>query len=451
MDVKELLTLATERSSAYLEILDQRGVAPTAAALARLAELDQSLPAGPTPPETVLAWLDELGSPATVASAGGRCFGAASGGSLPAALAANWLAGAWDQPADMVAASPIGARLEEVAGRWLLDLLALPPTAAVGFVTGATMANLAGLAAARHALLRRLGWDVEAAGLFGAPELSVIVSDEAHESVFKALSLLGLGRERLIRVPVDGQGRLRAEALPPLSAATIVCLQAGHASTGAFDPALPICAAARRVGAWVHVDGAFGLWAAAAPTRAHLAAGFAGAASWAVAAHHWLNVPYDSGLVICREEAHLRAAMSFSAAYLTLGQQREPGLYTPEMSRRARGVEVWAVLLSLGRAGLAALIERCGRHAARLAEGLAAAGYPILNEVALNRVLVSVGNAETTRRIIAALREEGTCWGDAVLWQGRPALRLSVSSWATTEADIERSLAAILRAATKYT
>ncbi|GIK42476.1 MAG: aspartate aminotransferase family protein [Chloroflexota bacterium] len=451
MDVKEVLTLAAERSSAYLESLDRRGVVPAAAALARLDELDQPLPAGPTSPEMVLARLDELGSPATVASAGGRHFGSSVGGSLPAALATNWLAGAWDQPADMVAASPIGARLEEVAGRWLLDVLALSPAAEVGFVTGATMANFAGLAAARHALLQRLGWNVEAAGLFGAPEIRVIVGEEVHESVLKALSLLGLGCERLARVPVDGQGRMRAEALPPLSAATIVCLQAGHASTGAFDPAPAICAAARRAGAWVHVDGAFGLWAAAAPARAHLAAGFAGADSWALAAHHWLNVPYDSGLVICREEAHLRAAMSFSAAYLTLGEQREPGMYTPEMSRRARGVEVWAALLSLGRAGLADLIERCCRHAARLAEGLAAAGYPVLNEVVLNRVLVSVGDAETTRQVIAALREEGTCWCDGVLWQDRPALRLGVSSWATTEADIERSLGAILRVAAQYT
>ncbi|MCL4303889.1 MAG: aminotransferase class V-fold PLP-dependent enzyme [Anaerolineae bacterium] len=451
MNTKELLHLAAERSSTYLEILDRRGIAPTPEALARLDELDQLLPAGPTPPEVVLARLDELGSPATVASAGGRHFGSGASGSLPATLATNWLAGAWDQPADMVAASPIGARLEEVAGHWLLDVLALPPTAAVGFVTGAAMANFAGLAAARHALLRRLGWDVEAAGLFDAPEIRVIVGEEVHESVLKALSLLGLGCERLIRVPVDEQGRIRAEALPKLTAATIVCLQAGHASTGVFDPAPQICAAARRAGAWVHVDGAFGLWAAAAPTRAHLAAGLAEADSWALAAHHWLNVPYDSGLVICREEAYLRAAMSFSAAYLTLGEQREPGLYTPEMSRRARGVEVWAALLSLGRTGLADLIERCCRHAARLAEGLAAAGYPILNEVVLNRVLVSVGDAETTRRIVAALREEGTCWCDAVLWQGRLALRLVISSWATTEADVERSLAAILRAAANYT
>lgn len=449
--MNELLTLAAERSSAYLETLDQHGVAASPAALARLAELDQPLPADSIPPETVLAWLDELGSPATLASTGGRCFGVASGGSLPAALAANWLAGAWDQPADMVAASPIGAKLEEMAGRWLLDVLALPPTAGVGFVTGATMANFAGLAAARHALLHRLGWDVEAAGLFGAPEIRVIVGEEVHESVLKALSLLGLGRERPVRVPVDEQGRMRAEALPELTAATIVCLQAGHAHTGAFDPAPPICAASRQAGAWVHVDGAFGLWAAAAPTRAHLAAGFTAADSWALAGHHWLNVPYDSGLVICREEAHLRAAMSFNAAYLTLGEQREPGRYTPEMSRRARGVEVWAALLSLGRAGLADLIERCCRHAARLAEGLAAAGYPILNEVVLNRVLVSVGDTETTRRVIAALREEGTCWCGSVLWQGRPAMRLGVASWATTEADVECSLAAILRVAAKHT
>ncbi|MBE7474403.1 MAG: aspartate aminotransferase family protein [Anaerolineae bacterium] len=443
--MKTLLELASARASDYLEKLSQRQVSPSAAALARLQALDHSLPDEPTDPAEVLTLLDEIGSPATVASAGGRYFGFVSGGSLPAALAANWLAGAWDQPADMVAASPIGAKLEEVAGRWLLELLGLPPQAAVGFVTGATMANLAGLAAARHALLRRLGWDVEGRGLFGAPELRVVVGDEAHVSLLKALSLLGLGRERVSRVPVDGQGRMRPDAMPHLTERTILCLQAGNVNTGAFDPAPELCAAARQAGAWVHVDGAFGLWAAAAPNRAALTTGFIGADSWAVSAHHWLNVPYDSGLVICRQEESLRAAMSFSAAYLTLSEQREPGLYTPEMSRRARGVEIWAALRSLGRSGLADLIERSCRYAARLAEGLSAAGYLILNEVVLNQVLVSFGEADKTRRVIAALQEESTCWCGGTVWQGQPAMQISVSSWATTEADVEQCLRAILR------
>jgi glutamate/tyrosine decarboxylase-like PLP-dependent enzyme len=449
--MKELLTLAAERSIAYLADLDQRHVAPSSEALSRLKELDRPLPDEPTEPEIVLAILDDIGSPATVASAGGRYYGFVTGGSLPAALAANWLAGAWDQPADMVIASPIGAKLEEVAGRWLLETLSLPSGAGVGFVTGATMANFAGLAAARHAILQKLGWDVESRGLFGAPEVAVVVSEEVHVSVLKALSLLGLGRDRVSRVPVDGQGRMRIEALPELTEATIICLQAGNVNTGAFDPAPDICAAAHRAGAWVHVDGAFGLWAAAAPTRAQLTHGVEEADSWAVDAHKWLNVPYDSGIVICRQEAHLRAAMSYSAAYLILGDQREPGWYTPEMSRRARGIEIWAALLSLGRAGLADLIERSCRYAARFAEGLSAAGYQILNDVALNQVLVSFGDSATTQKVIAALQAEGTCWCGGTVWQGHTAMRISVSSWATTENDVEQSLKAMIRIAAAHT
>ncbi|HLE28372.1 MAG TPA: aminotransferase class V-fold PLP-dependent enzyme [Anaerolineales bacterium] len=448
--MKDLLRMAAERSISYLEDLDQRRVAPSPAALSRLKELDEPLPDEPTEPERVLAILDEIGSPATVASAGGRYYGFVTGGSLPAALAANWLAGAWDQAADMVIASPIGAKLEEVAGRWLLEALSLPAGAGVGFVTGATMANFAGLAAARHAILQKLGWDAEARGLFGAPQVSVIVSDEVHVSLLKALSLLGLGRERVIRVPVDGQGRMRAEALPELSESTLICIQAGNVNTGAFDPAPEICAAARQAGAWVHVDGAFGLWAAAAPTRAHLTAGMEDADSWALDAHKWLNAPYDSGIVVCRHEEHLRAAMSFSAAYLIQGEQREPGLYTPEMSRRARGVEVWAALLSLGRSGLADLIERSCRHAARFAEGLSAAGCQILNDVVLNQVLVSFGDGETTRKVIAALQDDGACWCGGTVWQGHRAMRISVSSWATTEQDVQRSLNAMLRIAAEH-
>jgi glutamate/tyrosine decarboxylase-like PLP-dependent enzyme len=450
--MKELLKLAAARSINYLENLDQRSVAPSSAALSRLKELDKPLPDEPTEPEMVLAMLDDIGSPATVASTGGRYYGFVTGGSLPAALAANWLAGAWDQPSDMVIASPIGAKLEEVASRWLLEILSLPVGAGVGLVTGATMANFAGLAAARHAILQKLGWDVESRGLFGAPEVSVIVGDEVHVSVLKALSLLGFGRDRVIRVPVDGQGRMRVDALPELSEPTIICLQAGNVNTGAFDPAPEICAAARQAGAWVHVDGAFGLWAAATPTRAQLTAGIEEADSWVLDAHKWLNVPYDSGIVVCRNEEHLRAAMSFSAAYLMIqSEQREPSLYTPEMSRRARGIEIWAALLSLGRSGLADLIERSCRYASRFAEELSAAGYQILNDVVLNQVLVSFGDGETTRKVIAALQDDGTCWCGGTVWQGHTAMRISVSSWATTENDVKQSLNAMVRIAAAHT
>lgn len=270
-------------------------------------------------------------------------------------------------------------------------------------------------------------------------------------SLLKALSLLGLGRERLIRLPVDNQGRLIPSQLPELTPTTIVCLLAGNVNTGAFDPAAEICAAARNAGAWVHVDGAFGLWAAAAPDRSYLTHAYDQADSWAVDAHKWLNVPYDSGMAICRHEESLRAAMSYGADYLVQGPEREPGQYTPEMSRRARGVEVWAALLSLGRTGLADLIERSCRHAARFAEGLNSAGYPVLNEVILNQVLVSFGDDEITRRIIPAIQADGTCWCGGTLWQGHPAMRISVSSWATTDQDVERSLQAILRIAARET
>ncbi len=442
-----LLRDAATRAIRYLGGLASRGVAPEPDAIARLSALDAPLPEHAADPAAVLALLDEIGSPATTATAGGRFFGYVVGSSLPAALAASWLAAAWDNDAGMASLCPIGAALEEVARRWLLDLLRLPPESGIGFVTGGTMANFACLAAARHALLAGVGWDVEADGLFGAPPITVVVGAEAHASLFKALALLGFGRERVVRVPVDGQGRMLAEALPPLAGPTLVCIQAGNVNTGAFDPAAEVCARAREAGAWVHVDGAFGLWAAAAPDRAHLAAGFELADSWAVDAHKWLNVPYDSGLAIVRDGAALRVAMGASAAYLAATAGREPDQHTPEMSRRARGVEVWAALRSLGRDGVADLVERCCRHAARFAEGLADAGFEVLNEVELNQVLVSFGDPERTSRVIAALQADGTCWCGGTTWQGRTAMRISVSSWATTDEDVERSLAAMLRAA----
>jgi glutamate/tyrosine decarboxylase-like PLP-dependent enzyme len=442
----DLLHTTAKRALDYLDGLDTRGVRPAPEALARLAELGGPLPDAPTDPAKIIALLDQVGSPATIASAGGRYYGFVVGGALPAALAANWLAAAWDQNAGTAVMSPVAAAIETITQDWLLDLLALPAEAGIGFVTGATMANLSGLAAARHALLERAGWDVEAQGLFGAPPITVLVGDEVHVSLLKALSLLGLGRERIVRVPVDRQGRMRPEALPALSGPTIVCLQAGNVNSGACDPADEICAIAHDAGAWVHVDGAFGLWLAAAPERAHLVRGVASADSWATDAHKWLNVPYDCGLVICRRPEHLRAAMSVNAAYLEQQDVRgEPYQYTPEMSRRARGIEVWAALRSLGRAGLADLIERSCRYATRFAEGLRSAGYQVLNEVVANQVLVSFGDADTTRRVIAAIQAEGICWCGGTVWQGQAAMRISVSSWATTEEDVERSLAAMLR------
>ncbi len=445
--MSSLLDDAARRAGRYLAHLGARPVAPARAALDALAVFNRPIPEQPCAAEEVLAELDEFGSPATMASAGGRFFGFVIGGSLPVTVAADWLAAAWDQNAGLVVTSPISAALEKVALAWLNDLLRLPAGSAGGFVTSATAANFCALAAARHALLERAGWDVEARGLFGAPPLTVVVSEEVHASVRKALSMVGLGRERVVRVPCDAQGRMRLTDVPQIDQRTIVCLQAGNVNTGSFDPIAEICQRARPRGAWVHVDGAFGLWAAAAPARAHLARGVEQADSWATDAHKWLNVPYDSGLVLARDAVALRAAMSIDAAYLVQGEDRIPYQYTPDFSRRARGIEVWAALRQLGRAGLAELIERTCRFAQRFAEGLTRAGYQVLNDVVLNQVLVSFGSAERTRQVIERIQSEGTCWCGGTLWQGHTAMRISVSSWATTEADVELSLQAILRAA----
>lgn len=446
--MRELLELSAERAIAYLEGLPERPVAPSAAAVAGLAALRVPLPDEATDPAAVLAQLDEVCSPATMAIAGPRFFGFVIGGALPVTLAANWLAGTWDQNSALYNVTPATAELEQVALGWLVELLSLPPGTGGGFVTGATVANFTALAAARHAVLARAGWDVEADGLIGAPPLTVIVGEEAHPTLFKSLGLLGLGRNRVVRVPVDRQGRMRADALPPLSGPTIVCAQAGNVNTGAVDPLTDICEHANEAGAWVHVDGAFGLWAAAAPSRQYLLAGVELADSWATDCHKWLNVPYDSGLALVRDADALRAAMSITAEYLpTTSSQRNPSDYTPELSRRARGVEVWAALRALGRAGVAELIERTCRHARRFAEGLRAAGFEVLNEVVLNQVLVAFGDAATTQRVIAAIQQDGTCWCGVTVWQGRTAMRISVSSWATTEEDVERSLGVMLQSA----
>jgi glutamate/tyrosine decarboxylase-like PLP-dependent enzyme len=446
--MRDLLAGAAERSIAYLEGLDARNVAPAPAAIAGLAAFDQPLPEQPGDPEAVLRMLDELGSPATMAMAGPRFFGFVIGGSLPIALAANWLASAWDQNSAFYKVTPATAVLEQVALGWLAQLFGLPADCGAAFVTGATMANFTALAAARHALLARAGWNVEADGLFGAPPITVVVGAEAHPTLFKALGLLGFGRNRVVRVPVDSQGRMRADALPELAGPTIVCLQAGNVNTGALDPFLEVCARAHEAGAWVHVDGAFGLWAAAAPSRAGLTAGVTHADSWATDAHKWLNVPYDSGLAFVRDAAALRSAMAVTAEYLpTLSEQRNPSDYTPELSRRGRGVEIWAALRALGRAGLAEMVERTCRHAQRFADGLRAAGYQVLNDVVLNQVLVAFGDAATTNRVIAAIQADGVCWCGGTVWQGHTAMRISVSSWATTDADVERSLESMLRVA----
>jgi len=443
----DVLSLAAERAIRYVSELRQRKVAPGQRDIQAMEQFRETFPEGPSDPKSVVAMLDELGSPATVASAGGRYFGFVIGGAVPAALGANWLAGAWDQDAALRVMSPIAAELEEVVLRWVCEALGLPGSCEGGLVTCATAANFTALATARCALLRKAGWNVVDDGMFGAPPIEVVVGAGVHASVLKALSLAGFGKRRVTMVEADGQGRMRAQKLPKLSERAIVCIQAGNVNTGAFDPAKEICTWAREQGAWVHVDGAFGLWAGLSPRYEHLTQGFALADSWATDAHKWPNVNYDSGIVMVRDGSALREAMTVSAAYLTPGTRREPMHHTPDASRRARGVELWAALKSLGRSGMRALIERTCALAKRFENGLRTAGFEVLNEVVINQVLVSFGDAKTTREVIRRIQEDGTCWCGATEWQGKPAMRISVSSWATTEADVDRSLEAMVRIA----
>ena len=444
---RKLLAEAATRGADYLESLDTRPVYPREADIDRLrAALAGGMPDGPTPDAEVLKFLDEHGSPATVASAGGRYFGFVTGGALPATIASHVLATAWDQNAFSFTSSPAAALFDETAIRWLKDIFGLPAESVGAFVVGASAANFAGLAAARHAVLAGAGWNVEEQGLRGAPEVTIMVGAEVHATINKLLPLLGLGRAQLVRVPVDDQGRMRADRLPTIHGPTVVVIQAGNVNSGAFDPAREIVAAAHAGGAWVHVDGAFGLWAAASDRRRPLMDGFADADSWATDAHKWLNVPYDCGVTFVRHADALRAAMSISADYLLLGGNRDAIDITMDGSRRARSFDVWAALKSLGRQGLAGMIDRNCDQAKWLAAELAAAGVEVLNEVALNQVVVAFGSDENTKRVIGVLQEGRAIWAGGTRWRGRDALRISVSGWATTPDDMAISLRAILDA-----
>jgi glutamate/tyrosine decarboxylase-like PLP-dependent enzyme len=450
---------AAARAVEYLRGLPERPVAARIGAAELRTRLGGPLPDGPSDPAEVVAQLAKLADDGVVASAGPRYFGFVVGGSLPAALAADWLAATWDQNAGLFALSPAAAAVEDACADWLVDLLGLPATVTTGFVTGGLMANFTGLAAARHQVLAAAGWDVERDGLAGAPPVRLVVGAERHVTVDIALRYLGFGGGHLRVVPADGQGRMRADALQDTLAAgggpAIVCAQAGNVNTGAFDPLGPICDAAKGHGAWVHVDGAFGLWAAASPALRHLVEGLERADSWAADAHKWLNVPYDSGLAfVAHPDAH-RAAFAKVASYFVTGQEeeRDPDAFTPEASRRARGFPVWAALRSLGRSGTAALVERCCAHARHFADALGqAAGVEVLNEVVLNQVLVRFldpgGDHDArTREVIRRVQADGTLWLGGTTWHDMAAMRISVSGWATTEEDVDRSVEAILRAA----
>ena len=466
----DLLARTAALSVEYLAGVDERPVGRPMDAVGLRRALggpDGSMPAEGTDPQVVIEELAAAADPGLVASAGSRYFGFVVGGSLPAALAADWLTSAWDQNAFSFIASPAASVIEETAARWVLDVLGLPAGVSAGFTTGATAANIVGLAAARHAVLARVGWDVSDRGFAGAPPVRVLVGEEIHASAIAALRLVGFGAGALERVPVDGQGAMRAdaarEALRDATGPVIVVLQAGNVNSGAYDPVGPIAEAAHAVGGWVHVDGAFGLWAAAAPTFRPLLQGHEAADSWATDTHKWLNVPYDCGFVAVTDRAAHYESMRLSGAYLVPAPDREldPFDWVPEGSRRGRATPVYAALRQLGRDGLAELVERCCALARRMAERLAREpGVTILNDVVINQVLVRFGNPDLengavvdaeadarTRAVIAAVQADGTCWAGGTVWHGMAAMRISVSSWRTTEADIDRSAEAILRCA----
>ncbi len=439
-----IIAQCTPLAQNYLKTIEQRQVSPSKTAIEALSGFDAPMPLRPPAPGATLAKLDALGSPATMASAAGRYFGLVVGGTLPEALGARILAASWDQVVFSEATSPIGVKLEQVSAKWLLDIFGLPETCSVGFTTGATVANFTCLAGARNALLMRQDWDVQKQGLCGAPPIRVVASKQIHVTVLKALSLLGLGTDCVEFAACDMQGRVIVDSLPELDSRTLVLLQAGNVNSGASDPIGEIAALAKKCGAWVHVDGAFGLWAAASPKTRSQLAGYEAADSWVVDGHKWLNTPYDCGIFICRHSRDIHASMATQAPYLKDGAIAAPKDMAPEFSRSARGVEVWAALHSLGRSGLTALIDRCCGHAQYFAKELEMMGFEILNDVVLNQVVATLKDEEHLCAEIAAyVQASGEAWFGATHWQDRPALRISITSWATRKEDVDKALAAI--------
>ena len=449
----DVLTDAAALGRAFADSLPDRHVGATATAAELLARLNRPLTDAGEDPRAVIADLARDVEPGLIASAGPRYFGFVVGGALPVAVAADWLTSAWDQNAGGLPVAPALVVAEEVAGGWVRDLLGLPAGSGVGFVTGCQMAHVTCLAAARHAMLAGAGWNVETDGLQGAPALRVVAGAHAHVSIARACRLLGLGSDRVRVVPADGEGRMLPTeldaALAEHAGPQIVCAQAGEVNSGAFDPLEEIVTASHAHGAWCHVDGAFGLWAAVSPSRHGLLSGYAAADSWATDGHKWLNVPYDCGIAIVADPGRQRGAMSMAADYIPADDEVPWGVEsTPEFSRRARGIPLYAALRALGRAGVTDLVDRCCDHARLIADLLAAAeGVEVLNDVVLNQVLVRFGDDDAhTLAVVEEVQREGTCWASGSRWQGREVMRISVVGWQTTTADAERSAAAILAA-----
>ena len=444
LDVAQLLADVARRATEYLSAISDRRVAPDESAVQALGRFEERLPVTGCSPREVISLLDETGSPATVATAGPRYFGFVIGGSFPVAVASNWLATAWDQCAGLTAMSPTASKIEAVAARWICELLRLPEDTGVGFVTGSTAASTTALLAARRVLCSRVGWDVDRQGLFGAPKINVVGSDDLHASVAKALGMIGLGRDSMIRVPVDAQGRVDVDRIPALDASTILIAQAGNVNSGAFDDISALADMADRTGAWLHVDGAFGVWARTSSKYEHLVSGLERAHSIATSAHKLLNVPYDSAVVTCRDAGVMEQALATTTSYAIKTDGREPNHFTPEGSRRARGIDVWAVLKSLGAKGFAEHVESCCANAKRFAEILADGGIKILNDVVYNQVLLDLGPQPERDTLLSRIQAEGTCWIGPTMWRGSPACRASFCGWSTTIEDAEKSAQAVL-------
>ena len=453
MTERELLARTAALAADYLETLDTRQIRPERGYREMHELFDRAVPDRPADPADVVEELAAVGEQGVMAIGSGRWYGFVAGGAVPSSLAADWLVSAWDQNTGLAEPTPATSALEAVTGRWVLELLGLPPDSSFAFVTGCQMAHVTCLAAARHSVYRRAGWDLPQRGMAGAPPLRVVLGGKRHVTIKRALRLLGIGESQEVVLPADSEGRMATEQLGAAldgSTPTIVCAQAGEVNTGAFDDLEAIVELAARAGAWVHVDGAFGLWAAASPALAHLVAGYERADSWATDGHKWLNVPFDCGIALCAHRDDHEAAMEYAAPYLAVSEShvaRDPMGYSPEFSRRARAVPVWAAIRELGREGITALVDRCCAHARAIAEGLAALpGCEIVNEVVLNQVLFRFEDDVRTQAILAAVQEEGEAWMSPTTWDGRFTIRISVVGWRTSERDVERTVAAFARA-----
>ena len=434
---KELFEEAKKCAYDYMERIECMDVFPSCSSLSELDVLSESLPADPGSPQEIIKVLHEIGSKNTVAQSGGKYFGFVNGGITPVALASKWLSDTWDQNTALYVISPIAAKLEEICEKWIVELLGLPEDTAAGLVSGSSMATICGLAAARNELLSRQGWDVSEKGLFGAPPIRVVIGQQAHSSVWKALSMLGLGKGNAETVPADGQGRMRADKLPPLDSSTLLIIQAGNVNGGAFDPIDELCDIANKAGAWVHIDVAFGLWAAACENTQHLTQGIGKADSWSVDAHKTLNAPYDCGIVLCKQRSSLVNAMQAAGSYIQYSEDRDGMLYTPEMSRRARSIELWATLKYFGRSGIDGLVDRLCGLTRYFASKLEENGFIIENEVVFNQIVMRCSDPNETAELLKRIQSSGKCWCGGATWKNEPVIRISVCSWRTAANDID--------------